>query len=374
MIYDGHAYCFPDQRGDGGFEDSRQFRRHIQLAMAYHLQRVWRSRDRAHADNSGVVDLSKPWGFDALKEAGFRPSGYGRFEWTADGEDYVKQYMPPSVVDMTYTAEQLVAEMDYAGVDWAMLHRTPSLGIGSEFVADCVRRFPDRIQALAHVEEWLVQTEPDRSIEKVETAVKSLGLSGLQFLPDHLALYGQSPEWDGEGFRPFWDAVAGLGVPIFMTPSFMSLGSGGGSTLDAYLDELRVLRRWMERYPDTKVVLTHGFGWRTFKQGDTLSVPDEVFEAAPIDNPNFSIQLLFAIFFGGDWDYPMPQIRPTLEKLVDRIGPDRLMWGTDMPMVMRFYTYRQSLESLRANLEFLGKADVDLVLGDNMARLMGVDL
>ena len=25
MIYDGHAYCFPDQRGDGGFQDPAQF-------------------------------------------------------------------------------------------------------------------------------------------------------------------------------------------------------------------------------------------------------------------------------------------------------------------------------------------------------------
>ena len=373
MIYDGHAYCFTDQRGDGGYADAAQFRRHIQLAIAHHLQPVWRSRDRAPADSRGLIDLSKPWGFESLKEADFRPTRYGRFEWTVDGEDYVKQYMPPSVVNMEYTAEMLVAEMDYAGVDWAMLHRTPTFDIGNDFVADCVRRFPGRLQGLAHVEEWLVQSEPDASIRKLERAVNELGLSGLQFLPDHLTMYGQKPEWDAPGFRPFWDGVAAMNIPLFMTPSFMSLGSGVGSTTEAYLEELRVLRSFMERYPDMKLVLTHGFGWRTFQQGDTLSVPDEVFDAAPVDNPNFSLQLLFAIFFGGDWDYPMPQVRPTLEKLVERIGVDRLMWGTDVPMVMRFYTYRQSLEFLRLNLDFLSQAEVDLVLGGNMARFMGIE-
>ena len=47
------------------------------------------------------------------------------------------------------------------------------------------------------------------------------------------------------------------------------------------------------------------------------------------------------------------------------------MWGTDIPMVMRFQTYRQSLDSLRFNLDFLDQADIDLICGGNTARLMG---
>ena len=47
------------------------------------------------------------------------------------------------------------------------------------------------------------------------------------------------------------------------------------------------------------------------------------------------------------------------------------MWGTDIPMVMRFQTYRQSLDSLRLNLDFLDQADIDLICGGNTARLMG---
>ena len=54
------------------------------------------------------------------------------------------------------------------------------------------------------------------------------------------------------------------------------------------------------------------------------------------------------------------------------MGADRLMWGTDIPMVMRFQTYRQSLDSLRLNLDFLDQADIDLICGGNTARLMGV--
>ena len=368
MIYDGHAYCFPDQKGDGGFADRKEFQRLLQLAMARHFQPAWRKRDRAPADSTGLADPSPHWSFDALKEAQFRPAGHGRFEWIADGEDYVKQVMPPLVVDMSYLAESLVAEMDYAGVDRALLHRTPYLGISNEFIADCVQRFPDRLQGLAYVEEWLIPQQPDKSIQKLERAIKGLGLSGLQFLPNFLGLYGQTEDWDSEGFRPFWDAVAWLNIPMFFT-----LLSVRRASPEDYLSEMRRLRRWMDRYPGVKVVLTHGFDWRYFVEGDTLSIPDEVFEAAPTDNPNFSVQLLFAILLGGKWDYPMPQMRPALEKLVRRMGANRLLWGTDIPMVMRYYTYRQSLDYIRLYSDFLSPREVEQIVGGNMLRLMGIE-
>ena len=44
MIYDGHAYIFPDMRGDGGFDDRREFQQHLQLAIATHFMPVWRTR------------------------------------------------------------------------------------------------------------------------------------------------------------------------------------------------------------------------------------------------------------------------------------------------------------------------------------------
>ena len=371
MIYDGHAYIFPDMRGDGGFDDQREFQQHLQLAIATHFMPVWRTRDRAEVDNSGLLDESMPRGFDALKDADFRATQFGRFEWTVDGEDYFKQYMPPSVVDMEFTDDDLVAEMDYAEVDRALLHRTPYLGIGNDLVADAVQAYPDRIQALAHVPEWKIASDPDWAIAELDHAINDLGLHGLQLLPDHMALYGQSTAWDAEALTPLWDRFTKLGVPLFVTPGYTSLArTGSGAGMD--LSEFETVSRFMERYPDMQVVLTHGLSWRSFADENGIDVPDAVYDALPIDNPNFHVQLLFAIFFGGMYDYPMPQIRPALEKAVERLGADRLMWGTDIPMVMRFQTYRQSLDSLRLNLDFLDQADIDLICGGNTARLMGV--
>ena len=366
MIFDGHAYCFPPLMGAGGFSSPETLRRHLQQAMATHHQSVWRARDRAAADESGLIDSADSSSLDSLKEAGFRVAKHGRFEWTVDGEDYVKQYLPPSVADMSYPAESLVAEMDYAGVDKALLHRTPYLGVGNEFITDCVRRFPDRLLGLAHVEEWLVDEDPASAVEEVARAVGEGGLSGLQFLPPQMDLYGKTGPWDGPAFRPFWDGIAALGVPVFL-----SLKQRRGPQLESYLEELRTLQRWMGRYPDVPVVVTHGLAWRLFMDRERVSLPEEVWE--PFENPNLYLQLLFPIALGAVWDYPMAQVRPTIQECVERIGSGRLMWGTDMPIVTRFWTFRQNIDFIRNYCDFLTPADRDAILGGTVARLTGAD-
>jgi predicted TIM-barrel fold metal-dependent hydrolase len=372
MIYDGHAYCFPNLGGDGGFADPEQFRRHLQLGMARHFMPAWRKRDRAPANDLGLADPDGGWSFDTLNDVDFKAASHGKFEWTVDGETYVKQYMVPSVVDMTYPAESLVAEMDYAGVDMALIHRTPYLGISNEFIGDCTAQFPDRLQGLAHVEEWLIPADPRGSYEKLKRAVAEPGIVGLQFLPDQIPLYNQSEDWTGPEFRPFWDGVAELGIPVFITPSGKSLSDEGLSPAEVLATQLRSVGVLLERYSDMNVVVTHGLIWRTFVDGETLAIPDEVFDAMPADNPRFSLQLLFAIALGGIWEYPMLQVRDTMKQLVDRLGADRLMWGTDIPMVMRFYTYRQNLAHIRHVSDFLTPEEVGLITGGNTARLLGL--
>ena len=370
MIYDGHSYTIPDQRGDLktlGFDDRQQFTRHLQLAMATDPQPVWRARDRTPADSSALLDLSGPISFHALKEANFRPAGHGRFMWTSDGEDYVKQVQPPSMIEHTFSAESLVAEMDYAGVDWSLIHRTPYQGAGNEYFADCVKRFPNRLHSLALVDEWLVQQQPEASISRLRKAIDELGLHGLQWHAAHPYYYGQTEPWDSDAFRPFWNAVAELGIPVFFT-----IGGAAHRTLDRYLDGLKTLRRWMDRYADVTVVLTHGFSWRMFARSDGIEVPDVVYSTAPIEKPNFHVQLLFAVMLGGDFDYPMPQMRTTLKQLTQRIGADRLLWSTDIPYLLRHYTYRQSIDSIRTYCDFLTSNEKDQILGDNMARIMGL--
>ena len=44
-----------------------------------------------------------------------------------------------------------------------------------------------------------------------------------------------------------------------------------------------------------------------------------------------------------------------------------------MPMVMRYYTYRQNLELMRGCRDIFDADEMDLVLGGNMERLIGLE-
>ena len=103
MIYDGHAYCFPPPGRNGGFANPAEFWQHLQLFMAQARQQpCWRRADRASADATGLYDPDRPWRFDGLRDAAFRTGDHGLVEWTVDGEDYVKQALPPWTVDFAF--------------------------------------------------------------------------------------------------------------------------------------------------------------------------------------------------------------------------------------------------------------------------------
>ena len=118
------------------------------------------------------------------------------------------------------------------------------------------------------------------------------------------------------------------------------------------------------------VVLTHGLEWRHFIKGDRIVLPEKVW--APFENPNLHLELLFPIALGAVWDYPMIEVQSTIAECVERLGADRLMWGTDMPIIMRYWSYRQNIDFIRNYCDFLDVAQMKAILGGTSARLMGV--
>ncbi len=51
-------------------------------------------------------------------------------------------------------------------------------------------------------------------------------------------------------------------------------------------------------------------------------------------------------------------------------GASKLVWGSDMPNVERFCTYRQSVDYVRRYCDFLTAAEKDLILGRQHRRLL----
>jgi len=375
MIIDSHAYCFQPGDEPAGFSTAAEHLTWIQTSQGLHHQPAWRVRDRAPASSEGLGEVT-PSDWSSLPDVNFRiDRDCGRVVWTIAGEEFTKQFYPPNLRNLEFTAHSLIAEMDYAGVDVALIHTNPMLGRDCAFFAECVGQYPDRLRSMAPVDEWRVLSETDAVIEEVTAAIQTHGLHAIKFNTRPAYCSSLQP-WDDGDYRPFWEAVAALGVPIFFT-----LGSGPGSAAGAstgaqyqqgYLDEQQILISWMERYPDTVCSLTHGFPWRVFLDGGRIELPEEIW--TPFANPRLSLEVCFPVRIGDLLAFPYTEVQPALESMAERVGCDRLMWGTDMPFQNRFCTYRQSRDWVEKTCDFLTQDDLSLLMGGTAQRVLNLSI
>ena len=369
MIIDSHGYCFGPADSLPGYSSVSEHLAWVQLGQATHYQPAFRLRDRAPG-SSEVLAPENKWDVSSVPNVNLRiDSAAGRVVWTVDGEDYTKHYYPPNLRNCEFTPDSLIAEMDYAGIDATLLHTNPMLGRSSAYLAECVRRFPGRLYSMAPVDEWRIPDDTDAVIRELTTAITEHGLHAIKFNP-----YGymiSADPWDDGFYRPFWEAATSLNVPVFFS---LGLGPDAGhfeaspDVQRGYINELRVLMRWMDRYPDTVCSITHGFPYRSFLEGDRITLPDAIWE--PFQNPNLSIEVCFPVRIGDMFDFPYREVIPTIEEMVEHIGAGHLLYGTDMPFQNRHCTYRQSRDLIEKYCTFLSVEERDLIMGGTAARIL----
>ena len=86
---------------------------------------------------------------------------------------------------------------------------------------------------------------------------------------------------------------------------------------------------------------------------------------------NVELEVLFHIMVA-DMEYPYSEVRQPLKEIYQELGPEKLLWGSDMPCVERNCTYRQSLDWLSKHCNFIESEDMKLILGGNAAELFNV--
>ncbi|MDP6715424.1 MAG: hypothetical protein QF368_12465, partial [SAR202 cluster bacterium] len=180
MIIDSHAYTFEEADSLMGYDSVAEHLRWVQAGQAGHYQPAFRLRDRTE----GPSEVLAPEGTDVLTglpDVNFRiDHDAGRVVWTIDGEDYTKHYYPPNLQGCKFGPDSLISEMDYAGVDVALLHTNPMLGRSSAYQAECIRRFPDRFRSMAPVDEWRIHDDIDSVIRELEESINTHGLHAIK--------------------------------------------------------------------------------------------------------------------------------------------------------------------------------------------------
>src|SRR3954447_25020444 len=357
MIVDGHHHVFPYLGGASGFPSAEYHARMLQRHFTTHPQGGRRVSDNQLATEPTLWDGKTP-GFDGLLDVGFRVGGFGRFEWEKDGVAYYIQWLPPHLEGNEASPERMLAQMQYLGVDRALLQRGYLYGLIDEWLGEIVRTYPNQFRGCLCVDESQLQQESE--IAHLLHCVRDLGLTALYFDNDRFWSGAQGADFGAAPYVPFWETVRELGVPVLWDIRFVQRRAQRD-----YLGEVERLHRLARQFPKIRNVYTHGIPPQALNPDG--SIPDEIM--ALLREPNVTLELLFPLLYGAVWEYPYAEAQPIVRTLYEKLGAGKLLWGSDMPNVERSCTYRQTLTYLTRHCSFISAADLDRIVGGNANEL-----
>ena len=360
-IVDIHCHIFPPLAEACGFPDAATHLLHQQRSMHVHGNQPYRrTRDHAIVTDRPLWDANDPSETGRRTDAGFRVGRNGRFEWSVGGEDHYVQFLPPAMADLSAPAETILTQMDYAGIATAVLQNDHIYGNLAEDFAAARDAHPGRFVGLAQIEEG--QAERDSELVRLADQFDRLGMAGLYYTTTGLFRDGYRRLPDHPDFAPLWREIERRGVPVFWVHS-------GRSPVGDYVDEMRHLANLVERYPGIRHNLVHGVPTALYAdESGTVKLPDIIVSLLR-DAPVFA-EILYPIGWGGRQDYPYPKALHHARQMIERFGPGRFMWGSDMPNVERYCTYRQSLTYLAGYADFLDDAARRAIFRDNALALL----
>ncbi len=244
--------------------------------------------------------------------------------------------------------EQLLWEMDRCGVERAVLvcARIDHNPGNNDYIAECVRRYPDRIIQFADVDcSWTHTYHTPGAAARLAEAADRYELKGFtHYLKDDF-------DWfESEEGLAFFQVAADRRL-------IASLALG-----PAWQPALRTLAR---RFPTVPFLCHHLAGARVGQEAEL----EEILRSAEV--PNIHLKLSgFHYAAAVSWEYPYADVLPIVRRLYEAFGSDRLCWGSDYPVVRFHMTYRQALEAFRTHCDFVPSAGQAVILGENLSRLL----
>lgn len=359
MIVDCHAHVFQHWQGACGHPSSAVHLKYLQKVVTRPAARAFRVRDGREVKPSMLFRPGEnTWA--GLTDVNFRVGRFGQLAFTHEGDDYYVQYLPVGMQELVCPPELMLAQMTVAGVDHCILQAGGGYGAMNDFNAYAQHQYPQKFTGLLNIDE--PTADRPETLAEVDRAIGTLGLRGVYYAQE-FSRHGYGRNVDHDAFRPFWEKVVAHALPVFIelsaTPTYDRAG---------YLGNLAAFDVLLRRYPAHRFLLVMGPPVAHFGVSGAWDFPDEVL--ATYQRENLQLEVMFPISWGGIWDYPYPEAQQLIRGMRDRFGASRLIWGSDMPNVERFCTYRQSIDYVRKYCPFLSADEKDRILGGNAAELM----
>ena len=266
--------------------------------------------------------------------------------------------------------EAVLEDMDARGIDVAVV--TASTVLQGTSWADPRTDLELCRRCNATAAEWEAK-HPKRFVSSVVLPLQDVGLSLVE-LQSKPRVINASSSYNGvylgdPVYHPFWEAVDALGATVWIHPEgvrdpwfqrYALWNSAGQSIEEAKVMASLIYEGVLHRYPGLKIVIAHGGGYFPHYLGrmdrNHANRPDTV------KNTGGRKPSEFLRSFHYDTCVYDPQV---LKVLLERVGPDRLVMGSDYPVGEK--------DPIRFIRESTSSEDqLQQICGGNAARLLNL--
>jgi len=263
--------------------------------------------------------------------------------WEADRPDRPwprGQHRPPHRPN-GFSAEEMLVEMDTAGVDRAVIVPPHWAGDSNESALEAAAKYPTRFAVVGRFN----PKAPDARAQ-LEGWLKQPHMLGVR------ATFHTKPyvDWLDDGSLDwYWEACERLGIPV------MALVPG----------MVRKLLPIAERYRHLNILIPH-MGCSLDSHGaNAFASLDDLLDLARY--PRIFVMVSSAPCFSNE-SYPFRDLQPFVKRIFDVYGPRRMLWGADLSRLV--CTYQECLDQFRRSLDFLSAEDKDWILGKALAEVL----
>jgi predicted TIM-barrel fold metal-dependent hydrolase len=234
----------------------------------------------------------------------------------------------------TFSKDDLLKEMDEAGVDAAVIH-PPGWDPNSNALAiEAARQHPNRLSILGN---FPLDRPESRTL--IDGWKSQPGMLGLRFT------FNQPHQrtWPTDGTIDWvWPAAERAGIPIALAAASF----------------LPVVDQVAARHPGLRLIIDH-LG-RTGGTQDEAAFANLAELLALAQYPNVAIKATGAPSYSSA-SYPFRNIQPYLHQIYDAFGPERMFWGTDITRMP--CSWKQCVTFFTEELSWLSEADKELIMG-----------
>ena len=232
--------------------------------------------------------------------------------------------------------EQLIYEMDRNGVDKSTIvsaqiwHNSSN----NQYIANSVKKYPDRLFQFVDLDSnWSETYHTDGADLRLKKFKEELNIIGFT----HYLSHDEDGDWliSSEGKKLFdFASKNSLIASIACTPRHQ-----------------KNIRRVAELFPDLPILCHH----MSLMSADKSKIGEveDVMESS--EHKNIYLKFSGYNYVLGEnkrWDFPYSDAMWVYKEAYNNFG-SRMVWGSDFPVVKFSSTYKQTLEVIRSNCEFI---------------------